>query len=92
MVLIMDRENKRRLFLKQLFSLLAFSAGSVLSYKGNRGFGIGISGQINMGLSDAWAKAAGARVKKIACEEHGAGLDDDKRLKAVDERLVLICR
>jgi predicted TIM-barrel fold metal-dependent hydrolase len=85
---MMGTENKRRLFIKQLFSLLAFSAGSVLSYKENRGLRIGKSGQIKIGLSEAQAKAVGARVKKIACEEHANKQDIenfDKRLKAMDE-------
>jgi 5-carboxyvanillate decarboxylase len=81
----MDNENKRRLFLKQLFSLLAFSAGSSLSYEGNGGSGKGKSGQIKTSISEAQAKTSGARVKKIACEEHGAGEDTDQRLKAMDE-------
>lgn len=83
----MGKENKRRSFLKQLFSLMAFSAGSVLSYKSNRNFRIGNSRQIKIGPSEAQAKAAGNRIKKIACEEHGGGPEDDfdKRLRDMDE-------
>ena len=37
----MEEPNKRRSFLKHLFSLSAFIAGSSLSIGGNRGFTIG---------------------------------------------------
>ncbi len=83
----MKGQIERRSFLKHLFSLMAFSAGSALSYKGNRTFRFGKSRQIRMGISEAEAKTANARVKKIACEEHGIeGADNlDKRLGDMDE-------
>jgi 2,3-dihydroxybenzoate decarboxylase len=82
----MDRENKRRSFLKYLLSLMTFSAGSILSYKGNWGLKIKKSGSINIGPSEAQAKDAGIRVKKIAVEEHhGEGMSIDQRLKDMDK-------
>ena len=84
----MNGRNERRTFFKHLFSLSAFSAASILSFKRDMGARIGKSWQIKMGLSEARAKASGARIKKIACEEHANKQDIanfDKRLKAMDE-------
>lgn len=88
----MDKENKRRAFLKYLLSLMAFSAGSILSYKGNRGLMIEKPGSINIGPSEALGMgSAGKRMKKIGVEEHITGVqasDIEKRLKDMDEARV----
>jgi len=60
----MEEKNERRSFLKYMFSLSAFAAGSTLSFNGSKGLRIG-----EPGLADAQTKNA-ARVKKIAVEEH----------------------
>lgn len=62
----MDRENRRRSFLKYLLSVSAFIAGSTLSLNKSRGF---------KKRKISWIKArgmetSGKRVKKIAVEEH----------------------
>lgn len=62
----MEREIKRRSFLKNLFSLSAFIAGSHISLKMAKSCGIGRISQttaLGMGIS-------GSRIKKIAVEEH----------------------
>ena len=90
----MNGKIKRRSFFKYLFSLFAFSAGTLFPYKGNR---VGRSGKYrpaNMGPSIAQAKPAGSRMKKIAVEEHIYEKDQhsessvdrlDKRLMDMDE-------
>jgi len=56
----------RRTFLKKIFSLSAFIAGSTLSLEKNKGFKIGKIGQ-----KKAHAMSStGSRVKKIGVEEH----------------------
>jgi hypothetical protein len=64
--IIMDREIKRRSFLKHLFSLSAFIAGSSLSFNKNKGCKIGKISQTTALSMDS----TGKRMKKIACEEH----------------------
>ena len=84
----MDGKNKRRSFLKYLLSLMGFSAGLILSYKGNRGIETKKSGSINIGPSEARAKDTGVRVNKIGVEEHLEGdkvNNIDQRLKDMDE-------
>ena len=62
----MEEQNQRRFFLKKIFSLLAFSAGSVLSLKNEPGFKIR-----NLSLTKAHGMdSTGKRVKKISIEEH----------------------
>lgn len=60
----MEEKNERRSFLKYMFSLSAFAAGSTLSFNGAKGLMIG-----RPGTAEAQTKSA-ARVKKIAVEEH----------------------
>ena len=62
----MDDQKERRRFLKYLFSLSAFGAGSIYSFKRYLGK---IPGNIRMGQAHAMAGSI-KRVKKIAVEEH----------------------
>jgi hypothetical protein len=75
-------ENNRRFFLKQLFSSLAFTSCSALSFK----LYSQTKSHIMMGITEPEAKTKSAGIKKIACEEHGlvgeAGLE--KRLRDMD--------
>ena len=62
----MQGRNERRSFLKYLFSLSAFIAGSTLSLNKNIGPGTG-----KIGPKKAWGMdGTGKRLKKIAVEEH----------------------
>jgi 5-carboxyvanillate decarboxylase len=66
----MEKKKGRRRFLKCLFSLTAFSAGSVLAYK-NKGLRTGGAGLTGMNPLEANAAAATVPgMKKIAVEEH----------------------
>jgi len=80
----MEEQNGRRSFLKHLFSLSAFIAGSGLSFNKDNTLKIG-----KIKRSEALAmNGTGKRVKKIACEEHANKQDIenlDKRVKAMDE-------
>ncbi len=77
----MNEETRRRSFLKQMLAILAAGAGSAISFKRSDGPRFGID------LSEAKAENSGAKVKKIACEEHAHGAQDDfeKRLRDMDE-------
>ena len=77
----MDVGNGRRSFFKYLLSFLAFSAGSMLSFK--RSIGSKID---KLGPTRAHAMGnGGKRIKKIAVEEHASmGLEDQ-----IEERLLL---
>ena len=60
----MERKNERRRFLKQLFSLSAFVAGSSLSLNRGKGSGIG-----DIGRTEAWGMGkSGKKFKKISVE------------------------
>lgn len=62
----MKKRNQRRLFFKKIFSLLAFSAGSVLSSRDRNSFKFG-----ELSLTKTYAMGStDNRVKKIAIEEH----------------------
>lgn len=80
----MEDKSKRRNFLKCLFSLSAFIAGSNLSFNMAKGLKRGKSS-----VPDAWGKeGVNKNVKKIAVEEHAIKEDLeqlDKRLKDMDE-------
>jgi predicted TIM-barrel fold metal-dependent hydrolase len=62
---VMENQNTRRSFLRYLFSLSAFIAGSSLSFNKKPGVG-------NIGMKKAWGKDSGSgkKFKKIAVEEH----------------------
>jgi len=79
---------KRRSFLKYLSSFLAFSAGTFVSYGETRGLKTGKCRSVRISPSEAQAGDAGARVKKIAVEEHiykDNISQTDKILKDMDE-------
>lgn len=78
----MDKKNRRRVFLKHLLSFMAFSVGSILSYKKNVGAKVG-----NLNFSKSHARgSSNERIKKIAVEEHtGAEATIDQRLRDMDE-------
>jgi predicted TIM-barrel fold metal-dependent hydrolase len=62
----MEKQNGRRTFLKYLFSLSAFVAGSKLSFNKSKGNKFGKISQ-----KEAWGKgSSGKKFKKIAVEEH----------------------
>jgi 5-carboxyvanillate decarboxylase len=84
----MERKNPRRTFLKQLVSFTTFSAGSILTLKGNRSFRNLKYNLLRVGRSEAHAETRVSRVKKIAVEEHANNKDIesfDKRLKDMEE-------
>jgi 5-carboxyvanillate decarboxylase len=71
MIINMENQKARRRFLKHLFSLLAFGAGSIYSLRRNKGL---IAGKpCSIGINRSEAQAAGTvvpKMKKITIEEY----------------------
>lgn len=77
----MEGQNERRSFLKSMFSLSAFIAGSTMSFKKNLNFKEWYVSQAKAQEKDSTYK----RLKKIAIEEHWGG--GSQGLAQIPERL-----